>query len=126
VPQAKPDLQVTNLDTKQVRDAKKGIVWIRITVANTGGAKAGKSLTEIRLDGKLLGTVETSKLAAGDWIRVKRKWNARDVTGQHVISVRVDSTNVVAESNESNNWARLTVTVKKRVVYGGDFEGPDG
>ena len=97
-----------------------------MTVANTGDAKGTKSLTEFRLDGKLLGTVETSKLKAGYWIRVKRRWNAREVTGQHVLSIRVDSTNVVAESDESNNWARLTVTVKKKVVTNGEFEGPDG
>lgn len=43
-----------------------------------------------------------------------------------MISIRVDSTNVVAEKDESNNWARLTVTVRNRVVTNGEFEGPDG
>lgn len=117
---------MTNLDTKQVKDAKKGIVWIRVTVANFGGSRAAKSLTEIRLDGKLLGTVETGKLAKGKWILVKRKWDARTVTGQHVISIVVDSTKVVTESSETNNWARLTVTVKNKVVTNGAFDGPGG
>ena len=117
---------MTNLDTKQVKDAKKGIVWIRVTVANDGGSKAAKSLTEIRIDGKLLGTVETGKLAKGKWILVKKKWDARTVTGQHVISILVDSTKAVPESDETNNWARLNVTVRNKVVTNGAFTAPEG
>jgi subtilase family serine protease len=117
-------LQVTNLDTKQVKDAKKGIVWIRVTVANTGSSKALRSLTEIRLDGKRLGTVETGKLAAGRWVMVKLKWNVRSMTGKHTISIVLDSTKVVPEADETNNWARLVVTIKNNVVTNGQFTGP--
>ena len=115
---------MTNIDTKQVKDAKKGIVWIRVTVANLGGSQAVKSLTEFRIDGKLLGTVETGKLGKGNWIVVKKKWDARQVTGQHVISIVVDYTKNVKESDETNNWARLNVTVRNKIVTNGQFTGP--
>jgi len=117
---------VTNVYTQQVKDAKQGIVSIRVTVRNIGGAKAAASKTKIYVDGKLLGTVSTAKLAAGKSILVKHKWNARGLSGQHTILVVVDATKVVKEANESNNQATLTVTVRKNVVQDGDLKGPGG
>jgi subtilase family serine protease len=46
------------------------------------------------------------------------------MTGKHTISIVLDSTKVVPEADETNNWARLVVTIKNNVVTNGQFTGP--
>jgi subtilase family serine protease len=117
-----PDLQVTDIRTKQVQDAPKGVVWVIAIVTNTGDAKAGKTLTEFRLNGNRKGSVETGAIKKGQWLKVKFQWDARKKTGTFTWTVRADLTFKVKESDETNNVSTLEVSVKNKFVTDGKFE----
>ena len=50
------------------------------------------------------------------------QWDTRNVQGVHTLRVTADQVGVVAESNEGNNAATLTMTVKGNKVQNGSFE----
>jgi subtilase family serine protease len=114
-----------NVTTKQVKKAAQGIVAIRITVANVGDAKAArKTLTQIRIDGQLLGSVKTAKIKKGKWLVVKFRWDTRQWSGEHLITLLADSTNRIDERREDNNSASYRVTVRNGKVIDGVYTGP--
>jgi hypothetical protein len=103
-PPAAPDLQV-----KALTAAKNGETFTA-TVSNTGNAAAGSSTTQFKLDGTQVCAVATPALAAGGSATVTCKVKAPK-PGTHTVVATADSTNTVAESNESNN--SRTITFKK-------------
>jgi len=116
-----PDLQVSHIVASHDQLGKT--ITLTATVANTGANDARPSLTEFRLDdGTLLGLVDTPAIAKGGTATVTLDWKAAGVKGQHVITVTADRNNAVRESNETNNTATLTVTIKGNKVTNGSFE----
>ena len=129
-----PDLKVTNITTSgnQAREGEK--VTVTATVKNDGGAGAGPSSTEFRLDNTtILGRVSTPALGAGGSANVSIQWDTRGIKGNHTLYATADVALAVTESNEDNNTSSLTVTVQGNKVKNGSFEqsnssgsGPDG
>lgn len=82
-----------------------------VTVANAGDSSASAFDVHFAIDGTTLGTVRISSLAPGASIDVASPaWNA--TAGNHTVIATVDSAGELAESNESDNGATLTVTVR--------------
>ena len=98
-------------------------VTVTATVVNAGAAPAPASKTEFLLDGtQVLGLVDTPALAAGQSAQVSIGWDTRKVKGEHQLKATADRPNAIAEENETNNSATLTVNVKGNKVENGSFE----
>jgi uncharacterized delta-60 repeat protein len=117
------DLQITNIEASNNSDPQGEKLTITATIANTGLGPAVVSHTEFVVDGQtVLGTVDTQAIAARDSATVTINWDVRGVKGEHTIRVTADKTGLIAESNEDNNAATLTVNVKGNKVTNGSFE----
>ncbi len=82
---------------------------------NAGSATAGASQTEIKIVAptpKLLGTVATKELRVGESTTVSVQWDTRSTRGDQTIRATADITNVVAESDETNNTLDKVVTIR--------------
>ncbi len=127
-----PDLQVTNVvaSDRRGRDGKQ--VTFTATVTNAGDMPAGPSTTEFVLDGAtVIGNAGTPGLEAGESADVAVTWNPRNQGGDHTLTVTADSSGAVTESEEANNSADFTFTVRGNRIQNGSFEasssgtGPD-
>ena len=120
---ARADLQVTGLTASNQNPRQGEKVVFTATVANTGGAAAGASQTEFKLDGTtVVATVATPSIAAGATRQVTAELRTNNMRDQHVMRATADSGGAVNESNESNNWAQRTFTIKGNKVENGSFE----
>jgi uncharacterized delta-60 repeat protein len=120
---AESDLQVTRIEAHDERGPEGEKVRITATIANTGSISAVPSQTELLLDNtNSLGWIDTPTIPAGGTTTVSVNWDTRSVKGEHTIRVTADRTANVAESNEDNNAATLTVNVKGNKVTNGSFE----
>jgi minor extracellular serine protease Vpr len=118
-----PDLQVTNLVANQQKGREGEKVQVVATVTNAGNGPAAASRTQFMLDGTTsLGVVDTPALGAGQSAEVSVLWDTRSVQGEHELRATADSGGTVAESDENNNSATRTVTVKGNKVQNGSFE----
>jgi hypothetical protein len=116
--QKQPDLLVESASAS----SSKGKVTVTATIANSGNAAAGASQTEFVVDGEtVIGLVDTPEIPAGGTATVSTSWDTKAVKGEHQITITADQTALLAESNEENNSATLTVTVKGNKVTNGDF-----
>jgi extracellular elastinolytic metalloproteinase len=104
-PPAAPDLQVTALTASTNGEN------LTATVSNTGNAAAGASTTQFTFDGKPVCAKSTPAIAAGGSATVLCKQKAPQ-RGTHTLVATADSTNAVAESNESNNSKTITFVKK--------------
>jgi subtilase family serine protease len=84
------------------------------TIKNQGQSNAGNSKTGFYLDGNTqpLGRVDTPPVSNGYSVTATFDWNTGSVKGTHTIRAKADDTNVVAESDETNNNNSIQVTVK--------------
>ncbi len=87
----------------------KGGYTDKITVKNTGAAGVAGFATTVSDNGKPVGQVMSSALAAGASTTFSITWKS-STTGTHTVTTAVDPANLVAESNESDN--KLTATLK--------------
>jgi PKD repeat protein len=118
--------------TKGVREGEK--VTVKATVTNAGTVAAPASKTEFLLDGtQVLGLVDTPALAAGASAEVSVLWDTRNTKGTHQVKATADKPAAIAEKDEANNAATLTVSIKGNKVTNGSFEqanssgnGPEG
>ena len=131
-PPALPDLVVSSI-TSQSRAGAGDVARVTATIENQGAADAASSITAFTLDGAPLGSAITGTIPAGESLQVAIDWPTAGVKGDHVLGAGADSAGVLAESNEGNNAATLTVTVKGNRVTNGSFEqsnaagtGPEG
>jgi hypothetical protein len=104
-PPAAPDLQVTALTASTNGEN------LTATVSNTGNAAAGASTTQFKFDGTQVCAKATPAIAAGASTTVACKQKAPK-NGTHTLVANADSTNAVAESNESNNSKTITFVKK--------------
>jgi immune inhibitor A len=117
------DLQVTKIEAVNNRAREGEKVTIEATVTNASSGPAGASQTEFLLDGAtVLGLVDTPALGSNQSAVVSVEWDTRAVKGEHTITVTADKSALVDESNEDNNAATLTVTVRGNKVTNGSFE----
>jgi len=133
-PPARPDLKVANIEAgnNKAREGEK--VTIAATISNAGAADAAPSKVEFLLDdSQVLGLADTPAIPAGGSAVVTVNWDTRNVKGEHRIKATADKSAAVAESDESNNAATLTLTIQGNKVKNGSFEqsnstgsGPEG
>jgi M6 family metalloprotease-like protein len=122
----RPDLQVTDLVASNNTARQGDKVTFTATVENTGSSVAGASETEFELDGStVIGVVATGSIPAGGSQQVAVELRTSSMRGEHVMRATADVNNAVNESNETNNAAQRTVSVKGNKVTNGDFEQPN-
>lgn len=126
---SKADLVVQDIVAAQPQP-KQTVVTVKL--ANSGGTAANGVVAEVFDGTTSLGRTSSVDLAAGAAGDVSLNWDTKGVKGDRVLTVRVDPANVIAESNESNNEAKRTVTIRGNKVTNGSFEqstsgsAPDG
>jgi len=116
VPQ--PDLAITAGDIAVVQqDTKSGkLVTILATVHNTGDAAASSVPVRFSVDGVQLAQPTVPSIAAGSVGHASTQWSTKGQKGDHTVTVAADPANGIAESNEGNNSASKTVTLKGGTV----------
>jgi hypothetical protein len=100
-----PDLIVSSLTTTNNQAQQGQKIPITATIKNQGQATAGKSKTGFLLDGNTsIGLVDTPAVSPGQSVSATLYWNTAGVKkGNHTIQAIADATQVVAESDETNN-----------------------
>jgi len=88
-------------------------VLLVLVYKNTGSAEAAGWREEAFLDGAERGHTNDMALGAGETKRIGQKWTA--VAGTHTVEFRLDTENVIGESDESNNTISLTFTIQPPV-----------
>ncbi|MEK6274919.1 MAG: PKD domain-containing protein [Actinomycetota bacterium] len=120
---SRADLQVTSLVASNSNARQGEKVTFTATVANSGGSTAAPSQTEFKLEpSTVIGVVATGSIPAGGSQQVAVDLRTNNMQGQHVMRATADVTNVVNESNETNNSAQRTFTIKGNKVSNGSFE----
>ena len=111
-----PDLTLNSSDItfSPASPTEDDSVIITATVHNVGGADAN-NFTVSFFDGSSLIGNDTISVSVNATSPASIAWTA--VSGDHNIRVVVDSGNVMVESDETNNEANRTITVKKKTVH---------
>jgi len=119
-PAAKPDLTITNIVAAQNK-AKE--TTLTATVTNAGAADAKNVVVRFQDGATLIGeSAAIATLAKGAAQNVSIVWNTKSVSGDRVVAAQADPANVVDESNESNNAAQRTISIRGNKVTNGSFE----
>ena len=106
-----PDLQVTGVTTNPASPAVGAQVSFTVTVNNRGTAASGAtSVTRLAVGGTTLNT-NTASIAAGATVTVAVNGTWTATTGGATITATADATNVVAETNETNNTLSQSIVV---------------
>ncbi len=104
----KPGLTVSDIVTSE---AKKSTT-VSATVTNNSTADAANVVVRF-LDGTtLIGDSAPISLAKGESKTVTVTWFTKNVHGTRTVTAVADPLNLVGESNENNNQAQRTVTLK--------------
>lgn len=114
-----PDLVVAN-----VAAAKGPPATITATVRNNGAAASPASSVHVTDGSTAIGDATVPVLAPGASAQVVLQWQSRPAKGDHLIAATADADNRIDESNETNNWARRTVTVRGDKITNGALERP--
>ncbi len=115
-PPLQPDLTLASEDisfSPASQPTEGDPVTINATVHNIGGADASDFTVSFFDGASLIGTA-TISAAANSATTASTTWTA--VAGDRTIKVVADSGGAVAESDETNNEANKTITVKEKAV----------
>lgn len=85
---------------------------ISATVRNIGGSEAPNVAVRFLVNGAQVGTDQVVTVPAGGSATASVGWNTKGLRGDFVITVVVDPSDAVPETDESNNSATKLVTVK--------------
>jgi hypothetical protein len=103
--------------------AGKDQTTITATVRNLGTVAASGVAVRFTDNGAQIGSVQTiGSIAAGSSATASVVWNTKGLKGDRTITVTADPDNAIAESDEANNSASGTMTVKGNKVQNGDFQ----
>jgi hypothetical protein len=96
---------------------------LTVTVANNGTADAANVVVRF-LDGSTMigDSTALATLARGASAQLSVTWDTRGIQGDHVVVARADPNNMIAESNENNNTAQRTITIRGNKITNGSFE----
>jgi subtilisin family serine protease len=115
-----PDLVISDI---VATDRNGNRTTVTATVSNNGTSDAPATQTEFVLDDTtVLGLVDTPPIQHGQSVDVSVDWNTASVRGEHEVRATADKGAAAAETNEANNSAVRTVTVKGNKVRNGSFE----
>ncbi|WP_433349905.1 CARDB domain-containing protein [Micromonospora sp. CA-111912] len=106
-----PDLQVVGITSNPPNPAVGATVTFTVAVRNRGitGASAA-SVTRLAVGGTTLNTT-TAAVAAGATVNVAVSGSWTATAGGATITATADATNVIAETNESNNSSSQAIVV---------------
>jgi uncharacterized protein len=121
---AQPDLTVESPLVSAERIGGADSVTFSARVRNVGDADATGATVRFLVDGAPLGPDQTiAALAAGGSATVtSSQWSAKHQTGAHTVRVVVDPGDAIAESDEHNNAAETSFTVRGNKIRNGSFE----
>ncbi|WP_236004481.1 CARDB domain-containing protein [Amycolatopsis pittospori] len=105
-----PDLEVTGITSNPSNPAVGAAVSFTVAVHNRGTSGAGASVTRLTVGGATL-TGATGAIAAGATanVAISGTWTAAN--GGATLAATADSTNLVTETNESNNGLSRAIVV---------------
>ncbi len=132
----KPDLQITRFtitpDPKKTPASSKGkgkgsdkdcddddsknakTATVKVFVANKGSGSAVASSTKIVDGKKLLTTLATPAIPAGQSVTLTYSWDLKKVEeGKHTLTATADSAAQVTETSETNNTLTTSFTIKE-------------
>jgi len=119
VPVGKPDLIVASLSAAPKTVTAGGKVTVRFTVKNQGESLAGATTAGLYLNGVYVQSFAVDALEAGETSpEAKCMITVPASPLNQEVLVRVDESNVVDESDESNNEKKAEVQVKAPDVLG--------
>jgi uncharacterized repeat protein (TIGR01451 family) len=103
-----PDLIVQNITLSPQNPTLDETVTITVTIKNQGDATAGTNYVTCYVDSIILQTQSVSALDAGLMATVTFTWQATE--GTHIIRAIADSSNIITETDETNNADTYSVT----------------
>ena len=108
------DLRITDVEWVNTEVEESGTFKVRVTVTNYGYTTVKDYNVALMTGGQTVdSTVETAGLAYNKDNTYTLEWKAEG-KGDKIVVVRVDTDNVVEESDEGNNaWGQQTLTVKE-------------
>ncbi|HET9376453.1 MAG TPA: CARDB domain-containing protein [Chthoniobacterales bacterium] len=110
-----PDLIASRLTASNNQAPQGAKIPITATISNIGQVNAGASKTGFLLDGsKSIGLVDTPPVGAQQSVTATLNWNTAGVPkGNHTIQAIADATQVVTESDETNNKSgAITINIQ--------------
>ncbi|MCK4443275.1 MAG: DUF3344 domain-containing protein [Thermoplasmata archaeon] len=113
---AAPDLALTNI-TKPTYIFANMTNTFEITIENVGSENADAFNTTLYVDGNSVDTETVPALDMGSSVLIELDWTPQ-YPGEYVIEVMADSSDDVAEENETNNTEAMAVTVIKNGYIG--------
>ncbi|MEV1021334.1 CARDB domain-containing protein [Streptomyces sp. NPDC050264] len=122
-----PDLEVTGIATTPANPAVGAKVTFAVTVHNRGTSPApAGTVTQLTVGGATLtGTTDSIAADASATVAISGSWTATN--GGAALTATADSTNKVAETNETNNtFARTLVVGRGAAVPYTEYEAEDG
>ncbi|GAA1630850.1 hypothetical protein GCM10009679_39920 [Saccharothrix algeriensis] len=106
-----PDLQVTGITTNPANPAVGAPVSFTVTVNNRGTTATGvTTVTRVTVGSTVLNT-NTASIAAGATVNVAVTGTWTATSGGATITALADATNLVAETNETNNSRTQSIVV---------------
>ena len=119
-----PDLEIEYITTNPGSPKVGDDVDINVRVKNRGGVKAYDFVVEYKLDGSVKDT-KTMTLDINEEKTITFSWNNVD-EGSYDIEIKVDSDDVIEESNEDNNKKTKTISVQENSNSGGSSSSSSG
>ncbi|MEU7609338.1 discoidin domain-containing protein [Micromonospora sp. NPDC049204] len=101
-PAPNPDLTVTGMSFSPSAPVETSTITLSATVRNAGSAASGATGVNFYLGSTRVGTASVGSLAAGASTTVSASIGTRDA-GSYPLSAKVDESNTVVESDDTNN-----------------------
>ncbi|MEU1398262.1 discoidin domain-containing protein [Micromonospora zamorensis] len=101
-PAPNPDLTVTGMSFSPSAPVETSTITLSATVRNAGSAASGATNVNFYLGSTRVGTASVGGLAAGASTTVSASIGTRD-SGSYPLSAKVDESNTVVESDDTNN-----------------------
>ncbi|MGC4781969.1 discoidin domain-containing protein [Micromonospora zamorensis] len=101
-PAPNPDLTVTGMSFSPSAPVETSTITLSATVRNAGSAASGATGVNFYLGATRVGTASVGGLAAGASTTVSASIGTRD-SGSYPLSAKVDESNTVVESDDTNN-----------------------
>jgi hypothetical protein len=120
-----PDLTLSSSD---IALSKKKVVGgdqvtVKATIHNVGDGDATDVAVRFTDNGNQIGADQIiAFIAAGGTGQAQVVWDTKHLKGEHTITVTADPGDAIDESDETNNSASVTVTVRGNKVRNGSFE----
>lgn len=105
-----PDLVIDSITLSPSEPAIDDMVTITVAVRNQGTTTAGVNYLICYADSTILSTVSINPLNAGLTATASFSWKAEP--GAHTIKAIADSSNMIAESSETNNIKTYAITTR--------------